>query len=115
MLYRFKVIVRVIDDSGSASLLLFDDMVYKLCDVQCHTLIKQYGSEHEDYFPSELNVMVGKKMLFRFEYTSWNMTNNNHVYQVKMMSGEEKMIEIFEKEFLIKVIFISITLFIIGC
>ena len=103
MRYRFKVIVRVIDDSGSASLFLFDDMVYKLCDVQCHTLIKQYGPDHEDYFPSELNTMVGKKMLFRFEYTSFNMSHNNHVYQVKLMSGEAPMIEMFEKDFIIKV------------
>ncbi|PWA68382.1 replication protein A 70 kDa DNA-binding subunit B [Artemisia annua] len=99
---KFKVIVCVIDDSGSASFLLFDDMVYKLCDVQCHILIKQYGPDHEDYFPSELNIMVGKKGLFRFEYTSFNMNNNNHVYQVKMMSEEAAIIEMFEKDFIIK-------------
>ncbi|PWA96428.1 replication protein A 70 kDa DNA-binding subunit B [Artemisia annua] len=97
---RFKVIVRVIDDTGSASLLLFDDLVKKLCGVTCHNLIKQYGEDHESYFPSELNVMVGKQLLFRFHYTDYNMNNNNHVYQVKMMSEEEIVINAFKTDFI---------------
>ncbi|GJX37443.1 zinc finger, CCHC-type containing protein, partial [Tanacetum coccineum] len=65
----YKVIVCVIGDTGSASLLLFDDLVYKLAAVQCFTLIKQYGEDYDDYFPSELNGLIGKKLLFRFHYT----------------------------------------------
>ncbi|GJY98606.1 replication protein A 70 kDa DNA-binding subunit B [Tanacetum coccineum] len=53
---RFKVNVRVIDESGSASLLLFDDLVFKLSGQQCYNLIKKYGENHKDYFPDELNV-----------------------------------------------------------
>ncbi|GJU57543.1 putative reverse transcriptase domain-containing protein [Tanacetum coccineum] len=59
---RFKVNVRVIDESGSASLLLFDDLVFKLSGQQCYNLIKKYGENHEDYFPDELNVLVGKRV-----------------------------------------------------
>ncbi|GJQ94650.1 replication protein A 70 kDa DNA-binding subunit B [Tanacetum coccineum] len=57
---RFKVIVRVIDDTGSASLLLFDDLVFKLSGEQCVHLIRQHGKNYDDYFPDELNVLVGK-------------------------------------------------------
>ncbi|GJS71223.1 replication protein A 70 kDa DNA-binding subunit B [Tanacetum coccineum] len=59
---RYKVMIRVIDETGSASMLLFDDMIFKLCGVQVYTLIKQYGEEVDDYFPTELNVMIEKKL-----------------------------------------------------
>nr|GEZ86165.1 replication protein A 70 kDa DNA-binding subunit B [Tanacetum cinerariifolium] len=67
---RFKVIVRVIDETWSASLLLFDDLVFKLTNgEQCHTLIQKHGPNYDDYFPPELNVLVGKRVLWRFQYT----------------------------------------------
>ena len=100
MKYRYKVIVRVIDDTGSASLLLFDDHVFTLSGVHCQALINQYGENHEDYFPDELNVMIGKKLLFRFEYTDFCMNNNHHVYQVKMMSNEDITINSFKSNFI---------------
>ena len=102
--FRFKVIVRVIDETGSASLLLFDDFVHKLCGVTCQELITKYGEAHEDYFPAELNMMVGKKILFRFHYSDWNITNNDHVYTVKMMSEEDIIIKAFKADFITEVI-----------
>ena len=99
IIFRYKVIVRVIDDTGSASLLLFDDLVYKLSGVQ-------YGEQHEDYFPDELNIMVGKKLLFRIDYTDYNVNNNHHVYQVKMMSDEDTMINSFKAGFITEVFFL---------
>ncbi|GKD82500.1 replication protein A 70 kDa DNA-binding subunit B, partial [Tanacetum coccineum] len=97
---EYKVIVRVIDETGSASLLLFDDLVYKLTSVQCYTLIRQYGEDYDDYFPSKLNGLIGKKLLFRFYYTAFNINNNNHVYQVQRISQDEAMIDIFKKDFI---------------
>ncbi|GKB65937.1 replication protein A 70 kDa DNA-binding subunit B [Tanacetum coccineum] len=40
---KYKVIVRVIDETCSASLLLFDDMIHKLVGVPCYKLKEQYG------------------------------------------------------------------------
>ena len=98
--------MRVIDDTGSASLLLFDDFVYKLVGTPCQALINQYGEEHEDYFPDDLNIMVGKKLLFRIEYTDFNMNNNHHVYTVKMMSDEDNIISSFKTDFITEVLFL---------
>nr|GEY78540.1 replication protein A 70 kDa DNA-binding subunit B [Tanacetum cinerariifolium] len=43
--------------SGSASLLLFDDLVFKLTyGEQCHTLIQKHGLNYDDYFPPELQL-----------------------------------------------------------
>ncbi|PWA63284.1 hypothetical protein CTI12_AA354140 [Artemisia annua] len=99
---KMKVIVRVIDDTGYASLVMFDDMIAKLCGVDCYGLIKEYGPEVDDYFPAELNTLIGKKLLFRFEYTDFNVSNNNHVYQIKLISDEETMISYFKKDFIIE-------------
>ncbi|GKD71910.1 replication protein A 70 kDa DNA-binding subunit B, partial [Tanacetum coccineum] len=96
---KFKVNVRVIDVSGSASLLLFDDLVFKLGGEQCYNLIKKYGENHDEYFPDELNVLVGKRLLWRFHYTDEHIINNNYVYQVKLLSKDEDWIIIFKKDF----------------
>nr|GEU92778.1 replication protein A 70 kDa DNA-binding subunit B [Tanacetum cinerariifolium] len=75
---RFKVIVPVIDDT------------------------RQHGENYDDYFLDELNVLVGKRLLFRFHYTDDHINNNNHVYQVKMSSQDEAMITMFKKDFIIE-------------
>ncbi|GJX11258.1 replication protein A 70 kDa DNA-binding subunit B [Tanacetum coccineum] len=97
---RYKVIIRVIDDTGSASLLLFDDLVFQLTRVKCYTLLNEYGLDYDDYFPGELNNMVGKTLLFRFQYSDYNINNNHHVYQVQKISEDQTMIELFKKDFL---------------
>ena len=51
-------------------------------------------------------------MLFHFEYTTYNINKNNHVYQVNMMSGDAFMIEMFEKGFINEVFFIAFSCFI---
>ncbi|GKE37469.1 hypothetical protein Tco_1460874 [Tanacetum coccineum] len=45
----YKIIVRVIDDIGSTSLVLFDNMVHKLLDeVPCWKLMEQYQGAGKD-------------------------------------------------------------------
>ncbi|GKC91858.1 replication protein A 70 kDa DNA-binding subunit B [Tanacetum coccineum] len=79
----YRLIVRVMDDTGSASFLLFDDLVFKLSSIESYTLINQYGEHCDGYFPVELNRIVGKKLLFRFQYNDLDISVNNHVYQVQ--------------------------------
>ncbi|PWA71499.1 hypothetical protein CTI12_AA280320 [Artemisia annua] len=97
---RYKVIVRVIDDTGSASLLLYEDIILKLIDIPCSKLITKYGDQADDIFPDELAPIVGKKLLFRFLISSYNINFNNHVYQVKMISQDEDMIKTFKHGFI---------------
>ncbi|PWA56462.1 replication protein A 70 kDa DNA-binding subunit B [Artemisia annua] len=94
--HRYKVIVRVIDHTGSASLILFDNMIQRLLDIPCVNLKEQYD---DDDFPTELDILIGKKKLFRFLYSKFNINNNNHVYQVKMISDEKSMIKKFKEGF----------------
>ncbi|PWA75538.1 replication protein A 70 kDa DNA-binding subunit [Artemisia annua] len=97
--HRYKVIVRVIDHTGSASLILFDNTIQRLLDIPCVKLKEQYDGVDDDDFPTELDILIGKKMLFRFLYSEFNINNNNHVYQVKMISDEKAMIKKFKEGF----------------
>lgn len=38
-------------------------------------------------------------MLFKFTYTDFNITNNNHVYQVKMIFDDREIISLFKEGF----------------
>ncbi|PWA84264.1 nucleic acid-binding, OB-fold protein [Artemisia annua] len=98
---KYKVILRVIDDTGSASLLLFDDMINTLVDIPCYKLKEQYGPGAEDMFPEELtNRIIGKRLLFRFTYTEWAINNNHHIYQVTKMSNDAEFSKLFKKYFI---------------
>ncbi|GJS94325.1 hypothetical protein Tco_0801293 [Tanacetum coccineum] len=59
-----------------------------LSDKKCVHLIRQHGENYDDYFPDELNVLVGERLLFRFHYTDDHINNTNHVYQLKMLSQD---------------------------
>ncbi|GKB56218.1 replication protein A 70 kDa DNA-binding subunit B [Tanacetum coccineum] len=98
LLKLYKVIVHVIDQTGSGSLLLFDDMISQLVGVPCYKLKEQYGANAENTFPEELtNNIVGKRLLLRATYSEYNISNNNHVYQVKMMSEILSLLSILKK------------------
>ena len=103
-LLRYKVIVCIIDDTGSTSLLLYEDIILKLIDIPCSKLKAKYGDRADDNFPDELAPIVGKKLLFRFLYSSYNINFNNHVYQVKMISHDEDMIKTFKHGFINEVL-----------
>ncbi|GJX99421.1 replication protein A 70 kDa DNA-binding subunit B [Tanacetum coccineum] len=55
----YRLIVRVMDDTGSASLLLFDNLVFKLSSIESYTLINQYGEHYDEYFPNTHNSAKG--------------------------------------------------------
>ncbi|GJY07379.1 replication protein A 70 kDa DNA-binding subunit B [Tanacetum coccineum] len=78
---RFKVIVRVIDDSGSAPLLFFNNNFVKLSGHTAWELIEKYNMDPDEYWLEELDQIVGKKCLFKIFYSEYNVTKNNHTYR----------------------------------
>lgn len=100
----------MIDDTGSASLVLFDKMVHNLVDVSCAELMNKPSDLDIDGFPKQLNRMIGKKMLFKFLFSEYNINRNSHVYQVKAMSADPDLIGFFKKDFLNEVRFLYIFL-----
>ncbi|GKC60803.1 replication protein A 70 kDa DNA-binding subunit B [Tanacetum coccineum] len=62
---RYKMIVRVMDESGTAQLCIFDGNMHKMSGFTAWELVEKYGPDTKTYFPKELDVIIGKRFLFR--------------------------------------------------
>ncbi|GJT29015.1 replication protein A 70 kDa DNA-binding subunit B [Tanacetum coccineum] len=75
---RYKMIVRVMDESESAQLCNFDGSMYKMSGYTAWELVEKHAADTATYFPDELNCIIGKKFLFRVKFTEYNHKNNNY-------------------------------------
>lgn len=97
---RFKVIMRIIDDSGSAPIVFFNNNVQKLSGETAWELMEKHGMDLNAYFPSELDDMIGKRCLFKIFYSEYNHSNNNHTYRCDAFSEDMELINYHKKGFL---------------
>ncbi|CAI9117332.1 OLC1v1018704C1 [Oldenlandia corymbosa var. corymbosa] len=97
---RFRVQVRVLDDSGSTSFLLFDKDVYKcIRKTALHVredMLKIESEDERPKVPKGLERLVGKKFIFKIEVSEYNIDNNWPMYTVLRMSSEMSIINAFE-------------------
>nr|XP_043614837.1 uncharacterized protein LOC122586883 [Erigeron canadensis] len=90
---RFKVQIKLKDESGAASLVFFDRDVVKLIMKTAHSLVdKCAGAES---YPEDLDAMIGKKVMVKFDVTQFNLNNSYQV--VSRMTQEEVMFKTFYK------------------
>ncbi|GJU85697.1 replication protein A 70 kDa DNA-binding subunit B [Tanacetum coccineum] len=99
---RFKVIVRVIDKSGSAPLLFFNNNFVKLYEDTAWELIEKYNMDPDEYWHEELDNIIGKKCLFKIFYSEYNVAKNNHTYRCDSFSEDVELINHFKKNFIRK-------------
>ncbi|GJY29162.1 replication protein A 70 kDa DNA-binding subunit B [Tanacetum coccineum] len=97
---RFKVIVRVIDNSGSTPLLFFNNNFVKLSGYTAWELIEKYNMDPDEYWPKELDNIVGKKCLFKLFYSEYNVAKNNHTYHCDSFSEDVELINHFKNNFI---------------
>ncbi|GJS94630.1 replication protein A 70 kDa DNA-binding subunit B [Tanacetum coccineum] len=98
---RFKVIVRVIDESGSAPLLFFNNNFVKLSGHTAWEIIEKYNMDPDEYWPEEeLDHIIGKKCLFKLFYSEYNVTKNNHTYRCDSFFENVELINHFKKNFI---------------
>ncbi|GKC03848.1 replication protein A 70 kDa DNA-binding subunit B [Tanacetum coccineum] len=94
---RFTVILRVIDETGSASLVMFDTIISKMCNgISAFEVMNKHGQNTSD----DLNVIVGKKYLFKVLFTQHNVDSNSHIYSCKALSDEDELIIHFKNGFI---------------
>ncbi|GKB09412.1 replication protein A 70 kDa DNA-binding subunit B [Tanacetum coccineum] len=99
--YKFKVILRVIDESGSAPLLFFNNNFVKLSGRTTWEIIEKYNMDPDDYWhEEELDHIIGKKCLFKLFYSEYNVTKNNHTYRCDSFSEDVELINHFKKNFI---------------
>ena len=61
--------------------------------------MNKHGQNTADYFPDDLNVIVGKKYLFKFTYTQHNVNSNSQVYTAKSVTDDAELISHFNAGF----------------
>lgn len=92
---RFKVQLKLKDESGEASLVFFDRDVVKLVMKSAHTLMDSCAGA--ETYPDALEAMVGKKVMVKFDVTQFNIKNDYKVYTVSRMTENEIMFKSFYK------------------
>lgn len=97
---RFKIIVRIFDESGTAQVVIFDNNVHKMIGMAAWEILEKQGMDSDQYFPDELNQIIGKKYLFKVLFSEYNHNNNSHVYKAEKVSEDIDMINYFKNGFL---------------
>ena len=71
-----------------------------MCDGKsAYEIMNKHGQTTSDYFPDDLEVIVGKKYPFKFAYTQHNVNSNTKVYTAKSVSDDAELIAHFKDGF----------------
>ncbi|KAL6513803.1 hypothetical protein OROMI_034502 [Orobanche minor] len=97
---RFKVILRLIDESGSSPVVFFNTQFSKLFGHTAWELMETHGMDPAEYWPQEVDNIIGKKCLFKIYYSEYNVNRNNHTYGCDGFSENVDFINHFKKDFL---------------
>jgi hypothetical protein len=61
--------------------------------------MEQHGMDPDEYWPKELDSIVGKKCLFKIYFSEYNVNYNNHTYRCDAFSENVDFIKHFKKYF----------------
>ncbi|GKD71917.1 nucleic acid-binding, OB-fold, replication protein A, OB domain protein, partial [Tanacetum coccineum] len=93
----FKIQIRVLDNTGSVSLTLFDRIANALLNKDANELVeKQLKDGTIDVLPEDFNDLLEKKLAFKVDITDYNLTKNKYVYGVSQICQEADVIEELE-------------------
>ncbi|GJW70065.1 nucleic acid-binding, OB-fold, replication protein A, OB domain protein [Tanacetum coccineum] len=96
VLYKFKIL-RVLDNTGSVSLTLFDRIANALLNKDANELVeKQLKDGAIDVLPEDFNDLLEKKLAFKVDITDYNLSKNKYVYGVSQICQEADVIEELE-------------------
>ncbi|KAL6537610.1 hypothetical protein OROMI_026144 [Orobanche minor] len=94
VLTRYKVHVRVEDESGTTSFVLFDHQVSQILGKSAADLKQAFAGE-DDSFPDELEQLIDKKILFQLEISNYTLQQRIKMYTVLKMNQDEQIMSKF--------------------
>ena len=103
---RFKIIVRIVDESGTAQIVIFDNNVHKMTKLNAWEIMQEQGVDTDEYFPDELNEIIGKQYLFKIKYTEFNHNNNSHIYRTEKVTDDVDTVNYFKNGFIDEEVFL---------
>ena len=62
--------------------------------------MQEHGMDTDQYFPGELDQIIGKQYLFKILYSEFNHNNNNQIYWVEKIGEDVDTIKHFKRGFL---------------
>nr|XP_043638077.1 uncharacterized protein LOC122609058 [Erigeron canadensis] len=97
---RIKLQIRVQDDTGSASFVLFQRDVTAYINKPASMLLKK-KSKVDDFelYPEEFKAFVDKRCAFKIRVSDYNLKNNYRVYTVNNFTDDEGIIQAVLKNF----------------
>ena len=63
-------------------------------------IMEEQGIDTDKYFLDDLNMIIGKKYLFKVKYTEFNHSNNSPIYRTKRVTEDVDTINYFKSGFL---------------
>ncbi|GKB70577.1 nucleic acid-binding, OB-fold, replication protein A, OB domain protein, partial [Tanacetum coccineum] len=93
----FKIQIRVLDNTGSVSLTLFDRIANTLINKDANELVeKQQKDGKLDVLPEDFNDLLERKFAFKVDITDYNLSKNKYVYGISQICEEADVIEELE-------------------
>nr|KAJ0184641.1 hypothetical protein LSAT_V11C900467990 [Lactuca sativa] len=90
---RVRVVIRVQDETGSASFVLFDHSVKDLIHHGNHWLMEKISKDQgRQKIPDVFIMMLNKKFVFNVHISKFNLENNYHTYTVHKMTDDELVV-----------------------
>ncbi|KAL2517065.1 Nucleic acid-binding [Abeliophyllum distichum] len=90
---RFKIQVRVIDGTGSASLLMWDRECIQLIGKNASDLKDEMVKNSADLgYPSDIEALVDRKILFKIQIKLQNIKEYNDVFTVMRLTVDDDLI-----------------------
>ncbi|XP_035838002.1 uncharacterized protein LOC110895531 [Helianthus annuus] len=89
---KFKVQVRVQDESGSVSFVMFDRDVQKLLGLAASDIRERQVKANDTGFPHEIFRLVDKKAAFKIDVSEFNLKNDYRVYTVQQTCDDPVII-----------------------
>ncbi|XP_076946716.1 replication protein A 70 kDa DNA-binding subunit B-like isoform X2 [Bidens hawaiensis] len=96
---RFKIPLRLQDNTGVASLTVFDREARKMLKKCARELLDSFLEDGLSMIPPELTHLVGKKYAFKIDITDYNITNNYNTFTIKKFTDDYSIISKLESKF----------------
>ncbi|XP_019184561.1 PREDICTED: uncharacterized protein LOC109179507 [Ipomoea nil] len=91
---RYKLLVRVLDKTTDATFMLWDREVAELVGIPATLLYEKYKKADVD-IPTEIEVVIGLKMIFKVGIKRALMKGNNPAYNVMRVLRDEQLLDAY--------------------
>ncbi|CAH1446828.1 unnamed protein product [Lactuca virosa] len=96
---KIRIVVRVQDESGSSSFVLFErhvkDLIHRGNQWLMEKIAKDQGRQQ---IPDEFKILLNKKFVFKVQISMFNLQNNYRAYTVHKLTDDERVLaEVFKR------------------